>query len=181
MKKCWVSFNPNPSGNYLATPGNRYAVLLSVSSHATLDRVTSELAKEGFISTYSWQSGQPSRKQFIIDRWIETLPPPAQDTSWLYFELTYSGDMPKTLARHVEKCVLFVCATIDIAYAFEERLVPDDYAPCGPSDPARPAGACPAPLPCPGGSKSSVLVPALVGAGVGGATVFWLMKVLQHV
>jgi hypothetical protein len=134
MKTCWIPFNPDTSGKYLATPGNHYAVLLSVDSRASMTDVTDELSKNELSVIYGWQSGQPTRKRFAIDRWLEMLPPPDDGTIWMYFELAYTGSMPRTLARHVEKCVLFVCGSVDIVYAFEAQQMPDNYEPCSPGE-----------------------------------------------
>lgn len=178
MKSCWIPISPNPTGNYLATPGNRYAALLSVDSRAKLSDVTDALAKQDFTVTYSWQTGQANRQQFFIDNWIADLPAPTQGTIWIYLELNYTGDMPKTIARHVQKCVLWICGNVDIAYIFEAQQVDDGYHPCGPGDPQKSPDAasasgtsstpgcpdlpppCPAPPPQPNPWK-----PALVGAG----------------
>ena len=97
MKSCWVLINPDAKKNYLATPGNRYAALLSVDARASLSDVTDELAKLGFKVTYSWQSGQENRDSVFIDNWIARLPAPTKGTVWMYFELNYVGDVPKTI------------------------------------------------------------------------------------
>jgi hypothetical protein len=168
VKSCWVLINPDAKKNYLATPGNRYAALLSVDARASLSDVTDELAKLGFKVTYSWQSGQANRDSVFIDNWIARLPAPTKGTVWMYFELNYVGDVPKTIVSHIQKCkYLAFCGNVDIAYIFEAQQVPDNYAPCGPGDPQ--AGNCPplappcaAPPPAPFPWK-----PALLGAAVG--------------
>lgn len=184
MKNCWVPFNPDPSGNYLASPGGRYAVLLSVDSRASISDVTDELGKQNFQVTYSWVGGQPTRQpvpgskvSFAIDMWLANLPKPTSGTVWMYFELTFTGNTPKALARHVEKCVLFICGSVDIAYAFAEHQVADDFYPCGPGDTTVPPNGgvspCPPlPPPCPGPAPApNPLKPALAGAAVGAAVV----------
>ena len=166
-KKCWILLNPDPKGNYLATPGHRYAVLLGVDSRASASDVTKELAKEHFQVTYSWQTGQPNRSSVFIDDWISKLPPPTSGTVWMYFELNFTGDAPITVISRIHKCILFICGDASIAYVFESQDVPDNYAPCGPGDPQ--AGSCP-PLPPPCATCSPAPVPwkpALVGAAIG--------------
>jgi hypothetical protein len=178
MKTCWIPINPDTSGNYLATPGNHYAVLLSVDSRASMKDVTDELNKNELSVIYGWQSGQQTRKRFAIDRWLEMLPPPADGTVWMYFELAYTGSTPKTLARHVEKCVLFICGSVDITYAFEAQQKPDDYAPCSPGE----SGGASIPPPCPQCPRPNTMKPFLVGAGIGGSATlaaFWLWKVFH--
>ena len=164
--KCWTSISPDAQGNYLASPGNRYAALLSVDARAKVSDAVDELKKEGFTVTYSWQSGQPTRGQFLIDNWISGLPAPTKGTNWMYFELNYAGDVPKTVAKHIEKCVFFVCGSVDIVQLFEAREVADGTHPCGPGDHA---GDCPSPPPpcaaCP--PAPNPWKPALLGAAVG--------------
>lgn len=142
--------------------------------------VTSELAKQEMAVTYGWMSGQPNRNTYFVDTWLANLPPPASGTVWMYFELTYNGSMGKTIARHVEKCVLFICGSVDISYIFEAQEVADNYAPCGPGDPQH--GSCaPLPPPCPGCSPPpSPWKPVLYGVSAGGAAAalltWWRMR-----
>lgn len=174
MKSCWMLVTPDPSRNYLATPGNRYAALLSVDARAQMSDVTDELAKLDFKVTYSWQSGQANRNSVFIDNWIAKLPPPTKGTVWMYFELNYIGDVPKTIVSHIRKCkALVFCGNVDIAYIFEAQQVADDAHPCGPGDPqtascqpmAPPCSACPpAPIPW-----KPLLIGALAGSVLMGA------------
>jgi len=172
-----VPLSLNPAGMYLAEPGGRYAVLLSVDSRASLTDVTGALGKESFQVSYAWQSGQPVRNQFFVDTWLAGLPAPTAGTVWMYFEMSYTGDTPLTFARHIEKCILFICGSADIAYAFSAQSVPDNTSPCGPGDPQ--TGTCaPLPPPCPGCPPKPVpWKPALAGAGVGAgiAILSWLV------
>ncbi len=169
MKKCWSLINPDQRGNYLATPGNRYAALLGVDARASVGDVVKELEKQNFKVTYSWQSGQPNRGSVFIDDWIAKLPPPTSGTVWMYFELNFTGDVPKTIVSHIHHCLLLVlCGDASIAYVFEAKDVPDNYAPCGPGDPQ--AGSCP-PLPPPCATCPPAPIPwksAFVGAIIGG-------------
>src|SRR5438552_1697208 len=118
MKTCWIPLSP-ADGKYLATPGNRYAALIGVDARAPLDSIADALKNQSFDVTYSWQSGQPVRQQFLVDRWLAGLPTPTEGTVWMYFEMNYTGDLPRPIASHIEKCVLFVCGSADIAYVFE--------------------------------------------------------------
>jgi hypothetical protein len=135
MKECWVPVAAASDGNYLATPGNAYAALVSVDKRASMADVEAELKKQDLAITYAWQTGQPNRGQFYIDNWIASLPPPPDGDVWMYFELKYTGDVPRSIARHVEKCILFVCGGADVVHVFEAQQVADDYSPCGPGDP----------------------------------------------
>ena len=176
MKSCWILINPDAKKNYLATPGNRYAALLSVDSRASLSQVIDELAKNlAFKVTYSWMSGQPNRNAVFIDSWLAKLPAPTKGTNWMYFELNFVGDVPKTIVSHIQHClhllIVKICGNADIAYVFEAQQVDDNFHPCGPGDPQ--AGTCP-PLapPCAACPPASIpWKPVLVGAVLGGAAV----------
>ena len=187
MIACWIPISPDPSGNYLATPGHRYAALISVDARAPMSAITDALKNQNFNVTYSWQSGQPTRQQFLVDRWLSGLPDPTAGTTWMYFEMNYDGDVPRTLASHIQKCVLFICGTADISAVFEAQDVADDYIPCGPGDtrqPAAPLPGCPAcvpPIPpvipgCPPPPSpvGSALAGAAAGAVLGGLVVWAL-------
>jgi hypothetical protein len=174
MKICWIPVSPDSSGKYLASPGNRYAVLLNVDSRASLSTVADELKKQNFNVTYSWQSGQAVRGEFLIDRWIRSLPAPAPGKTWMYLELDYAGNSPKVLASSIKKCVLFICGTADIVNAFEAQSVSDDTHPCGPGDPQ--TGNCPAcPPPSPGCTTPEFQWKPAVAAGVAGLLFGWLI------
>jgi len=177
MKTCWVPVSADPQGNYLATPGGRYAGLLSVDSRASVSDAVNELNNQGFQVTYSWQSGQPTRGQFFVDNWLANLPAPTPGTVWMYFELDFTGDVPRAVARSFHKCILWICGTGTIAYVFEAQQVPDNYAPCGPGDPQ--TGTCaPLPPPAPGcPPEPNPWKPVLVGVFVGGTLVglVWLV------
>jgi hypothetical protein len=201
MKTCWLPINPDSSGKYLASPGGRYAALIAVDNVAGIDKVVDALQKQSFQVTYSWKGGQPVRHQFLIDRWLASLPPPASGRTWMYFELTYTGDMPKTIVPHIQKCLVewpikALCGTADIAYVFSAQQVDDSYHPCGPGDPQKtpdappPAQAgcpdCPTyppcpdlPPPCPGCPPAPLpWKPLLAGAAVGSAiaSLAWLWR-----
>jgi len=170
MKKCWQLVNPDLKGNYLATPGNRYAVLLGVDSRASVDDVKKELVKEHFAVTYAWQTGQPNRNAVFIDSWLASLPAPTKGTVWMYFELNFTGDSPVTVVSRIHKCLFFVCGDASIAFVFEAKDVPDNYAPCGPGDPQ--AGSCP-PMPPPCATCPPARFPwktLVAGAVIGGVT-----------
>jgi hypothetical protein len=201
MKTCWLPINIDQKGNYLASPGGRYAALIAVDTVATMDKVVDALQKQQFQVTYSWHSGQPVRHQYLMDRWLASLPAPASGRTWMYFELTYVGDMPKTIVPHIQKCLIdfgpvhSLCGTADIAYVFSAQQVDDSYHPCGPGDPQKtpdaspPAAAgcpdCPTyppcpdlPPPCPGCPPPSfpwkpVLAGMALGASAAGGVVWW--------
>lgn len=176
MISCWIPINPDSSGNYLATPGNRYATLISVDARAPLSSIADALKNWNLAVTYSWQSGQPTRQQFLVDRWLSGLPAPADGKTWMYFEMNFTGDVPKTIVSHIEKCVLFICGSADIVNVFESQQVADDYHPCGPGDataPTPPPPGCPpcaTPIPpvvpgCP--AEPAPWKPLALGAGAG--------------
>jgi hypothetical protein len=95
----------------------------------------------------------------------------------MYFEMNFTGDVPKVIVSHIEKCIFsVVCGSADIMNVFESRQVADDYIPCGPGDtrqpPAPPPGcpACAPPIPpvapgCP--AEPLPWKPAIVGGAVG--------------
>jgi hypothetical protein len=193
MKTCWVLISPDSSGKYLATPGHQYAALLSVDDRAKLSDVTSELENQDFQVSYSWQSGQTMRSQSGIDAWLATLPAPTKGTVWMYLELTLLGGVPRSIVRHIKKCILFICGSVDISYVFEAQQVDDSYQPCNPGEPVvaptvEPNAACPAcplcpalPPPCPGCSPPpNPWKPAIAGAAAGGGMVagvlWWLWR-----
>jgi len=171
MKPCWVPIFPDPSsGKYLASPGGRYAALLSVDARASLNAVENELKKQDFHVTYSWQSGQPIRGPSGIDNWLAALPAPTRGTVWMYFELNFVGDAFKSIATHIEKCILFLCGSADLKSVLELQQVADGYHPCFPGDTQAGAGT---PLPPPTPGPPPKLVPwvpiAAAGAGIVGA------------
>ena len=127
--------------------------------------ISDALKNQGFDVTYTWQSGQAVRQQYFIDRWLASLPDPTAGTVWMYFEMNYNGDMPKTIVGHIQKCVLFVCGNADISFVFEAQDVADNYSPCGPGDPQSPT---PPPEPCPACPPESFPIkPMLIGGAVG--------------
>lgn len=172
MKKCWFLTNPDAAGNYLATPGRRYAALVGVDARASVSDVAKELVKEGFAVTYSWQTGQPNRNAVFMDTWLAGLPQPTPGTNWMFFELNFTGDSPRTVVSTIHKCLFFICGDARIAYVFEARDVADDYAPCGPGDPQK--GACPElPPPCATCAPQPMpWKPVAIGAAIGGTVVF---------
>lgn len=168
MKICWLQVDPNAQGKYIATPGAYYAVLMSVDKRGSVSDIVSELTKQEFRVNYSWEYGQPTARGYLVDNWLAGLTPSAEGTRWIYFEGWYTGNAARSLAKHVEKCVLGICGAADVAYLFEAQQVPDNYHPCGPGDPNK--GSCPAlPPPCPGcPSTPFPLKPMLLGAAAGG-------------
>jgi len=169
MITCWIPVSPDPAGNYLATPGNRYAALISVDARAPISTLIDALKTQGFDVTYSWQSGQAVRAQFLVDRWIASLPAPADGKVWMYFEMNYTSDTPKSLASHIQRCVLFICGSADISNVFEARQVPDDTHPCGPGDPQ----GTPLPPPSPGCPAEPFPLGATIAGGVFGLFLGW--------
>jgi hypothetical protein len=164
MITCWIPLSPDQAGNYLAEPGGRYATLISVDARASLDTIASALGNWDLSATYSWQSGQPTRQQFLIDRWLANLPAPADGKVWMYFEIDFTGDTARTIVSHIEKCVLSViCGSADISYVFEAQQVADNFHPCGPGDPQ----GAQLPPPSPGPPVSSPWKPAIIG-GIAG-------------
>ena len=177
MKTCWISIPPDQAGNYLATPGKRYAALVGVDARASLTDLEGALNKQGFDVTYTWQSGQAVRQQFFIDRWLASLPAPTAGTVWMYFEMNYNGDAMRTIVGHFQKCVLFICGNADIAYVFEAQEVADDFHPCGPGDPESTTPPLTPPAACP--PQASPWGPALVGAAAGAALTAAILLVVD--
>lgn len=172
MKTCWVRVPPDQTGNYLVTPGGRYAALLSVDDRANLSDATKALGDDGFQVSYAWMTGQPNRATYFVDNWLAGLPAPSSGNVWMYFELNFTGDVPRTIQGTFEKCILWICGSGTIEYAFAAQQVADDFHPCAPGDPQGTALQPPPPAP----PRSSAWKPVLVGAGIGGAALglLWL-------
>lgn len=79
-------------GDFVFQPGERFAVLASVSRNYALAQVASTLQGKGFSVTYSWEQGSPTRDASPIDTWLSNLPPdPTSNHRWLYAEGDYQG------------------------------------------------------------------------------------------
>jgi hypothetical protein len=91
MSKVWSQIQPTGDA-YAFQPGERYAVLASVSRNFTLDQIKAKAESQGFSVTYDWEQGSPSRGLYPIDDWLAGLP--ADTTSnhrWVYAEGNFAG------------------------------------------------------------------------------------------
>jgi hypothetical protein len=89
--KVWSEVHPGSGGDFVFQPGERYAVLASVSRNYSLAEVQSKAQGKGFTLTYSWEQGQPERGQYHIDSWLASLPADATSNHrWLYAEGNFS-------------------------------------------------------------------------------------------
>lgn len=96
--KVWSPIQPTGDA-YAFEPGERYAVLASVSLNYTLSQIQAKAESEGFQVTYAWETGQASRDTYAIDQWLASLP--ADTTSnhrWVYAEGNFSGSTPWSLS-----------------------------------------------------------------------------------
>lgn len=98
MSKVWSEIHP-AGDHYAFAPGERYAVLASVSRNFTLDQVKSKAESQGFTVTYDWEQGGASRGLYPIDDWLDALP---RDTTsnhrWVYAEGNFDGAAPWSLS-----------------------------------------------------------------------------------
>lgn len=80
-------------------PGQRYAVLASVSEDFTLAQIEAKAQAEGFAVSYAWEQGDPKRPaDYNVDEWLAALAPdPTSNHRWVYGEGTFNGSSPWTL------------------------------------------------------------------------------------
>lgn len=154
---CWVKIAPEVDGKYRAQPGQKYAVLAAVDTRGSVSDFTANATSQGFKVLYTWETGQPSRATYYVDNWLQTLPPAASGTRWVYAELHYDGQSPIEIATHYEKCVAFFCGAADIAQVFQAQ-------PVAASTQCAPFG----PPPIVGGRKTPVGGIALIGGALAG-------------
>jgi len=96
--KVWSEIQPS-GGAYAFQPGERYAVLASVSLNYSLAQIQTKAESEGFQVSYAWETGQASRATYAIDSWLDALP---SDTTsnhrWVYAEGNFTGTSPWSLS-----------------------------------------------------------------------------------
>jgi hypothetical protein len=123
------------SGYFVFAPGQRYAVLASVSLNYSLAQIEAKATSEGFQVTYAWETGQPSRATYRIDDWLDSLP---DDTTsnhrWVYAEGNFLGVTPWSLP--VDPPWPFTI--YHVAHVFQAVDAPDQPANEGPASPALP-------------------------------------------
>jgi hypothetical protein len=89
--KVWSEIQPQGS-DFAFEPGERYAVLASVSKNFTLAQIMAKAAAEGFTVTYAWEQGQSSRALYPIDDWLAGLSPdPTDNHRWVWGEGNFDG------------------------------------------------------------------------------------------
>ena len=86
------------SGSVTFQPGQRYAVLASVTTGRTLQEVVNYATGKGFSITYSCEP-PCSRNQYPIDQWLTTLPSARSSERWIYAEGTFNGGSPWTVSQ----------------------------------------------------------------------------------
>ena len=98
MSKVWSQIQPTGDA-FAFQPGERYAVLASVSRNYTLEQVKTKAESEGFAVTYDWEQGASSRGLYPIDDWLASLP---ADTTgnhrWVYAEGNFGAASPWSLS-----------------------------------------------------------------------------------
>lgn len=97
--KVWSEVHAT-SGDFRFEPGQRYAVLASVSRNYSLSEIETKATGKGFSITYAWESGAPGRGLYNIDAWLASLP--ADTTSnhrWVYAEGNFGGAETWTLGQ----------------------------------------------------------------------------------
>jgi hypothetical protein len=165
--KVWAEVKPNGDGDFVFQPGERYAVLASVSKNFTVEQVVKYLAGKGFDVTYSWEQGDDVRRtgtkpMYDVDAWLLTVEPDARENHrWIYGEGNFDGAAPWTVGQNPPS-ILFVHITVyHVAHVMQ--------AVDGPPN-ALPSTAHDAPAPEPSGKGVGPL--ALLGVAlVGGALV----------
>lgn len=84
--KVWGEVQP-AGGDFTFEPGQRYAILASVSKNYSLAEIMAKATSEGFSITYAWEQGQPSRGLYPIDDWLAGLLPDATSNHrWVWGE-----------------------------------------------------------------------------------------------
>ena len=97
--KVWGPVQPT-SGDFRFDPGQRYAVLASVSLNYSMAEILQKATDKGFSITYHWQTGDAGRGQYNIDAWLAALPPDtAGNHRWVYAEGDFTGAHAWTLGQ----------------------------------------------------------------------------------
>lgn len=158
--KVWSEIQPS-GGDFTFQPGERYAVLASVSRDDTLATVQAKAEAKGFTVTYAWEQGQASRNLFAIDAWLAGLSPdPTSNHRWIYAEGNFGGAAPWSLG--VDPPWPFTI--YHVQHVFQAVDAPDVAPGTTPTTPALPSGPeCPPP--------SGVSTAAAVGWTLGGVLV----------
>lgn len=167
--KVWSEIQP-ADGDYVFEPGQRYAVLASVSNDYTLEQIQHKAESEGFSVTYAWQTGQASRATYAIDNWLDGLP--ADTTSnhrWVYAEGNFGGSSPWKLGVDAP----WPFTVYHVAHVFEAVDAPDQPSTTEPTQPALPPASSTTSASSSSGGALRVVFEVgavLVSAGLG----FWI-------
>jgi hypothetical protein len=92
--RAWAELAADARDGWTLEPGERYAVLASVSKNFDRGAILAKVTPHGLTPTYVWEQGDPVRSvegkpQFNVDVWIEGLPPDPRDNHrWVYGEGT---------------------------------------------------------------------------------------------
>lgn len=152
----WAA-EPASGNDYAFQSAHRYAVLASVSLNYSLAQIAAKMTSLGFVVTYAWEQGQPTRGLYAIDAWLASLPVDATENHrWVYGEANFAG-ADTTLAIDAP----WPLTIYHVAQVFEAVPAPPAGAPL-PSLPV-PASVASAPA-APGPSGTEILVAAGVGA-----------------
>jgi len=178
----WVEVQPQ-GGNFTFTPGQRYAVLASVTNKAELPDVAAKLTSKGFQVTYSWQSGAPSRNQYCVDAWLGQLPADTVNGQrWVYIEANYQGAQPDVEEQAYTAGIWPVLIDVyEIAHVFVATPpgngVTDAFN-CAPGDPNSAGGPSGPSTTSPATGKGAPWVYWVGGSIVGGIVTYVLYKML---
>lgn len=115
--KVWAELKPDGDGDFVFAPGERYAVLASVSKNFSVDQVVHYLAGKAFDVTYAWEQGDDVRRTkgkpaFDVDAWLLTIPPDTRENHrWIYGEGNFNGASPWKVGQDPPS-ILFVHVTV---------------------------------------------------------------------
>lgn len=109
-------------------PGERYAVLASVSKNFSKDQVVAKAATYGFNVSYAWEAGDPKRPEdYNVDEWLASLPADPNDSHrFMYGEGTFAGGSPWKLGGSAP-WPLTIYTLEDSFHAVPEGSAPDAF------------------------------------------------------
>lgn len=116
----WTRLSPS-GGDITFQPGQRYAVLASVSESYTLDDVMQAAGGKGFEITYAWETGQAPRSG---DTYLPGLAPPRSGDRWVYAEGNFKGQAAWSLGVHEPWFVPMHVYTLDSVFLAEDVAGP---------------------------------------------------------
>jgi hypothetical protein len=122
MAWTWSRIQP-ADGSYTFQPGQRYAVLASVSSDYSLDSIKEKATAQGFSITYAWEQGQPATDPFVQN----LAPDPIPNHRWIFAEGDFVAAGPWALGVD-SPTILFVHTTIwhiDSVFQATEGAAPE--------------------------------------------------------